>query len=111
MPVYEYSCGDCGVFSAMRRMNDCNQPTDCPTCGEAAARVISAPRLSLISGHARVAHETNERSAHQPHRSGTYRQPHPSGCGCCSSTRRANTGESPSAIRTKTGSRPWMISH
>ena len=112
MPMYEYACRDCGTFSAMRRMAECSQPTDCPDCGAASARIISAPRLSLISSHARVAHETNERSADRPHTSKTYDKRHPAGCGCCSSSsRKASNTWAPPAIKTKTGPRPWMISH
>lgn len=111
MPLYEYSCRACGTFSAMRRMAECSQPSDCPDCGSAATRVISAPRLSLISSHARLAHDTNERSADRPHTSKTYDKRHPAGCGCCSNSRRAATSETPPAVKTKTGPRPWMISH
>jgi len=111
MPLYEYNCSDCGTFSAMRRMAECSQPSDCPDCGSAAPRVISAPRLSLISSHARLAHDTNERSADRPHTSRTYHKPHPTGCGCCSSSPSSATSETPPAVQTQTGPRPWMISH
>ena len=39
MPMYEYACHDCGTFSAMRRMAECSQPTDCPELRRLKGRV------------------------------------------------------------------------
>ena len=33
MPVYDYLCGRCGAFTAMRPMAECEQPNACPGCG------------------------------------------------------------------------------
>ena len=32
MPVYEYLCNDCGPFTDMRPMAECDYPQDCPQC-------------------------------------------------------------------------------
>ena len=32
MPVYEYLCNDCGPFTDMRPMAECDLPQDCPQC-------------------------------------------------------------------------------
>lgn len=34
MPIYEYSCQECGKqFQARRPMKDADAPIDCPVCG------------------------------------------------------------------------------
>ncbi|MGB7757561.1 MAG: zinc ribbon domain-containing protein [Salinisphaera sp.] len=110
MPIYEFDCPDCGGFSTMRPMAESKAPGRCPNCGTASRRVIlSAPRLPRVSKATRVAHETNERSAHSPHTSTTYGGGHPTGCGCCSTASRPAGAASPT--QTRTGARPWMISH
>ena len=40
MPVYEYLCNDCGPFTDMRPMAECDDPQDCPHCATQAPRVI-----------------------------------------------------------------------
>jgi len=114
MPIYEFDCPDCGGFSAMRPMAESQAAGECPACGTTSRRVIvSAPRLSRVSRATRVAHETNERSAHSPHTSTSYGGGHPAGCGCCSTPSRpaGQSVEPRPAPQTKTGHRPWMISH
>jgi putative FmdB family regulatory protein len=32
MPVYEYLCDDCGPFTDVRPMAECDTPQDCPQC-------------------------------------------------------------------------------
>ena len=34
MPVYEYLCNDCGPFTDMRPMAECDDPQDCPRCDD-----------------------------------------------------------------------------
>jgi putative FmdB family regulatory protein len=103
MPVYDYSCGACGTFSANRPMAEYREPQACPGCGEPAPRVLSAPHFADMSGARRVAHQTNERVAHAPgHATGHVHGP---SCGC---------GAVPSAsaaAKSFPGARPWMISH
>ena len=113
MPVYEYLCNDCGPFTDMRPMAECDLPQDCPRCEIEAPRVIlTAPAFFCMSSDKRKAHATNERSANAPKTVGEYKASHAPGCGCCS-------GKKPARLVTKTKggakgfptARPWMISH
>lgn len=56
MPIYEYLCSECGAFTAMRPMAECDLPSDCPTCGASASRVIlTAPHCSMMPAATRLA--------------------------------------------------------
>lgn len=114
MPIYEYQCNSCGPFAALRRMSEFELPTICDSCGESAARIISAPRLAVIEKSSRVAHERNEKSAHEPSFSRR------SSCGCsgrhhCKSTSEKSVSNSktekggPLQMQTKKSARPWML--
>ncbi len=114
MPTYEYMCTDCGPFTQMRPMAECEMPSDCPHCGDAAPRAyLTAPNFSGLSAERRLAYSTNERSAHAPVSSAATGKSHGSGCSCCS----GKSGMSRKTLRRKDGSksfptsRPWMISH
>ena len=64
MPVYEYLCNDCGPFTDMRPMAECDAPQDCPQCESESPRVIlTAPAFFCMPSDKRKAHATNERSA------------------------------------------------
>jgi len=113
MPVYEYLCNDCGSFTDIRPMSECDLPQDCPQCEEPSPRVIlTAPNFFCMPSDRRKAHATNERSRHAPQTMAEYKASHGPGCGCCSSKK-------PARLMTKTRggakgfptSRPWMISH
>lgn len=47
MPIYEYQCQPCRViYETQHGMNE--QPLqNCPTCGGAVSRLISAPRVNI----------------------------------------------------------------
>lgn len=47
MPLYTYRCDDDGPVDVMRPMTDAPRAIPCPTCGAAAGRVVTAPRLAL----------------------------------------------------------------
>jgi putative FmdB family regulatory protein len=114
MPTYDYDCARCGPFEALRRLAQRDEACACPSCGGAAPRVfVHAPRLELLAGDTRRALEVNERAAHQPRSSseGYGRLRHPSGCGCCSPSRRGGTVTSAAGAKTFPNRRPWMISH
>lgn len=118
MPTYDYACQDCGGFDAFRLMSQRNEPAACPECGMASPRVfVSAPHLACVSSSTRNAMETNERAQYAPTSSrnleaGTYsRLKHPSGCGCCSTSKKATTVRAPDGSKTFPSKRPWMISH
>jgi putative FmdB family regulatory protein len=119
MPTYEYDCGECGGFDAIRRLADRNEPAECPSCARASQRVFAtAPRLACVSAEQRQAHDTNDRARHAPRSSrdgdqGSYgRMRHPGGCGCCSTAgKRGSTVTAPNGAKAFPSKRPWMISH
>jgi len=113
MPVYEYLCNDCGPFTDMRPMSECDDPQGCPRCESSSPRVIlTAPNFFCMPSDKRKAHAINERSSHAPKTVAEYKASHGAGCGCCSTKK-------PARLVTKTSSgakgfptaRPWMISH
>lgn len=65
MPLYEYDCPDCGLFTAWGRMAVAEEPAPCPGCGARAPRAIARPALGMERGRYR-AHARNERAAHEP---------------------------------------------
>ena len=113
MPTYDYRCDDCGGFDARRSVSDRDAPIACPDCGCISVRVLSAaPRLALMADGTRRAIAVNERAAHEPKRSGDYaRLKHPSGCGCCSGSKRGATVTAANGAKGAPSRRPWMISH
>ena len=113
MPVYDYLCDNCGPFTDLRPMAECDLPHDCPDCGARSPRVmLTAPNLASMDARRRTAHATNERSAHAPMNLQQMKSRHGPGCGCCSGkasmryTKRGTDGS-----KSFPTSRPWMISH
>jgi len=113
MPVYEYLCDDCGPFTEMRPMAECDAPHDCPRCAATAPRVIlTAPHYACLSVEKRKAHATNERSANAPKTSAEYKAAHGPGCGCCAGKKPSRlVKQTPGGARSFPTARPWMISH
>ncbi len=111
MPVYEYECNTCGVFSALRKMSESRLPAFCKACGEESRRILSVPKLAVMDKQQRTAHERNEKSAHVP------KQTRRSSCGCTGShtcnTPKVNeeTGKTAFQMQTKKTARPWMLGH
>jgi putative FmdB family regulatory protein len=112
MPVYDYECEGCGPFTWMRPMAECDLPAACPRCGSDAPRAfLTAPYFAAMPAGRRLAHATNEKSAHAPRRL-SVGGAHGAGCRCCGGGR-----PSRSVKRGRNGSksfptsRPWMISH
>lgn len=105
MPVYDYSCSACACeFTVLRPMSRCAEPANCPECASEAPRVISAPRLAVLTASQRTAHQVNERSAHEPR----AMKKHVCSSGCS----HAPADENKTALRqSKSTSRPWMIGH
>ena len=104
MPVYDYSCGTCGVFTAQRPMAEYLEAHDCPDCGVSAPRVmVRSPRLANMGSIRRTAFATNERAAHEPKQSPGHT--HGTSCGCSGTQREAGAAKSFPARR------PWTISH
>lgn len=113
MPVYEYDCGRCGAFAALRPMAEFADPQPCPDCGSPAPRVLlTAPMLATMDAGKRSAIATNERSAHAPKRLSASAG-HGPNCGCCGSGNRRGRKTVRAADGSKSfpNSRPWMISH
>ena len=114
MPVYEYLCDDCGPFTDMRPMAECDEPQDCPRCAGVSARVIlTAPNFFCMPSDRRKAHAANERSANAPKTLDQYKASHGPGCGCCSSKKKPGrlTTTTKSGAKGFPTARPWMISH
>ncbi len=113
MPVYDYLCNDCGPFTEMRPMAECDAPLDCPKCESSSPRaILRAPNFSCMSAERRKAHATNERSANAPKTLGEYKASHGPGCGCCSPRKKGRAvNKTRSGAKSFPSARPWMISH
>jgi putative FmdB family regulatory protein len=112
MPFYEYLCAEHGIVTEMRPISRRDSRALCPDCGASAARVISAPRLQVMSANNRVAWERNERSTHEPQRRtrSSCGHIHAAGQNCASGTTR--TQAAPPGLRAASpGGRPWMLGH
>jgi len=66
MPLYDYECSSCGPFREWRSMSEWDADIPCPDCSLPAPRQAAAPMLAVLSTNNRIAHERNERSAHEP---------------------------------------------
>jgi putative FmdB family regulatory protein len=66
MPLYDYECRNCGPFRDWRPMSEWTTDVPCPDCSLPAPRQTAAPMLGALSTNNRIAHERNERSAHEP---------------------------------------------
>jgi putative FmdB family regulatory protein len=112
MPVYDYLCEQCGPFTDMRPMAECDEPKDCPRCGGEAPRAfLTAPYFAAMSSERRSAHATNERSAHAPATLSQMKSSHGAGCSCCTGKSMRRTKRGKNGAKSFPGSRPWMISH
>jgi len=113
MPVYDYECERCGAFTTMRPMAECDAAAECPRCGDDAPRAfLTAPYFATMPAERRLAHATNEKSAHAPRRLSDMGAAHAAGCRCCGggrSSRLVKRGKNGS--KSFPTSRPWMISH
>lgn len=110
MPLYDYSCGQCGDFAAMRPLAQWRDPSPCPRCGAASGRIVAgAPAVGALSSAVNRAHAMNERNANEPR---STRGGHGMNCGCCGGGRSAGkTRQTADGGKTFANTRPWMISH
>jgi putative FmdB family regulatory protein len=120
MPFYDYRCADCGPFQAPGSLQQSAAPALCPSCLALSERVIRAPYLNTMNGYRRIAHERNERSAHEPR---VMSRAELDGLGrrkdyCGHSHAHENVHNSPDGVAGVPGkpkmvrsSRPWMIGH
>lgn len=106
MPLYDYHCDDCGPFRSWRPMSEAAAPEHCPDCDAEVQRAMTAPFIANMNPHTRIAHQRNEKSAHEPrmvkksgkahdHAPGHHHHGHGHG--------RHGHAHGPS--------RPWMIGH
>lgn len=107
MPVYDYHCSECSIeFTELRPMAQSAEPSACPDCDSLAPRLISAPRLAVLTATQRKAHQVNERSAHEPRALKKHV------CGSsCSHTHTSNTEAKPALKQGSANARPWMLGH
>jgi len=112
MPTYEYECEDCGAFTQMRPMSQCDLPSECPQCGAMAPRAfLTAPYFAGMSAERRLAFATNERSAHAPRTLASLGGKHGAGCACCSPTSSRKVKRGRNGAKSFPSTRPWMLSH
>ncbi len=112
MPVYDYLCGDCGPFTDMRPMSECEEPGNCPTCSNLSPRaILRAPHFLCMPAETRKAIAVNERSANAPRTLDQYKASHRPGCGCCSGKPSRLVKKTRSGAKSFPTARPWMISH
>lgn len=105
MPVYEYLCEPCEFyFTELKKVSEYNQPVRCPRCNSQADKIISAPRLNVMRGDMRKAHETNERSADSP----KVHRKHECGSHC---HHHHKTETKPPEFKQQVNRRPWMLGH
>jgi putative FmdB family regulatory protein len=111
MPLYDFTCDDCGDFSVFLTIGERNDPTSCPCCSLAGKRLILAPNLALMNPFTRKATAINEKSRHEPRMSTGHSCG--SGCGCGTKIRPARTKETKLGVLQgqKASARPWMLGH
>ncbi|MBW7851641.1 MAG: zinc ribbon domain-containing protein [Rhodospirillales bacterium] len=114
MPLYDYECPVCGPFREWRAMSASAEPAPCPTCAREAARSVSVPMLAMLPRNTRIAHERNERSAHEPRvmrREDLPAEPghhhHHHGGRVDEERRRKQFGH----VHEARSHRPWMVGH
>ena len=117
MPVYDYKCQEHGIYHELVSMDDSAKPTKCPQCGTLCARIIMVPPTVLdMPEEKRHAHETNEKSQHEPIFSNqdrrTHDHHHACGSGCDShEITPSKMLFTASGEKIFPSARPWMISH
>lgn len=67
MAIYEFRCEVDGLFERMFAIGAAPDATDCPQCGRASARAMSAPSLRCgMRPHWFAAMDRAEKSRHEP---------------------------------------------
>lgn len=66
MPVYVFSCPECGQFELSLPMARASGVAACPTCAREARRVFTPPGLTRLASPLRRALDNEEQSAHEP---------------------------------------------
>ena len=103
MPLYNYACEDCGPFTAWQPMSRAGEPADCPACARPGARMLSAPFCANMDPNNRVAHQRNEKSAHEPQVMSRQRLDKLGA--------KRSAGHHHGHAHSHASSRPWMVGH
>jgi len=104
MPIYAYDCEGCGSFTDWQSMSQAAEPAACPQCASLAPRTVSAPFIANMNPNNRIAHQRNEKSAHEPQEV-VGKQGHHGHKGHSHPHRHGTHGHSHGH------GRPWMIGH
>ncbi|WP_282605729.1 zinc ribbon domain-containing protein [Pelagibius sp. Alg239-R121] len=108
MPIYDYTCTNCGPFTEWQSMSLSAAPFPCPTCDRQSERALSAPYIANMDPFNRIAHQRNEKSADTPKMSSTPSANDEGG----SSKHKGHACSGHHGHKHKHGpSRPWMIGH
>ena len=112
MPVYDFTCDECGDFRVLRTIAERNDPASCPSCEMIARRLVLPPNLGHMNPLQRKAATINEKSRHEPRVSGGAHWCG-SGCGCGTPVRNKRIKETKlGKVQTqKPNARPWMLGH
>lgn len=110
MPLYNYTCDQCGPFEQWQSMSQSSAPNNCIQCGASSERAVSTPALALMPATQRLAHSRNEKSADRPEvvnkpKNITAEQGHGKSTGC------GHTHQHHAHSHDHGPSRPWMIGH
>jgi putative FmdB family regulatory protein len=125
MPVYDYTCPNCGPFNTLATADQAWDNAVCPKCfAESPRDPRSMPRQGLLDGTTRKAMSRNEQAREVPfskegwaeekaRRAHDAGHRHGPGCGCGGhdDTVATRTVVRPDGGKYFPGSRPWMISH
>jgi putative FmdB family regulatory protein len=66
VPIYAFTCAECGPFDVTRPSAEVAAPVACPRCGADARRVFTPPGLALLAKPVRGLLDREEKSAHEP---------------------------------------------
>ncbi|SFU16093.1 FmdB family zinc ribbon protein [Sedimentitalea nanhaiensis] len=79
MPIYTYTCNDCGTFDTWRTIVDATNEINCPICTKPSPRQVALPGLNLMNSTLRGYMSRSEKSGNEPR---VVNKKHLAGCGC-----------------------------
>jgi len=109
MPLYEYFCTKCDdAFTQFNTILNYKRSSPCPDCGQSSKRkIFSAPNVNAMNPITRKAHQTNEKSAHEP----KVRNKREHVCNSSCNHNHSKTQKSANDLKQQSGRRPWMLGH
>jgi len=111
MPPYDYECETCGAFREWRNMSQSGERVPCPTCLRPAPQCIAAPMLAVLPRNTRIAHERNERSAHEPKVGRREHLPQDKSHRGHAPPRNPKLAREFGHVQESHSHRPWMVGH